>query len=428
MSKIKRTNTKWKLATTESSSQLNKFIKKSSCPGNNNIKRLVPWRITNSENNDTTRSVLVHIPHELCTYLLSSSQQDSDDNVSKDKHNPLRILLAIHGYGGYPNQEIQKWHKTAVALQTILIAPQGTITQSNDRLGWNAIDCCGDPVTNNLDDVGFLYGLVDVVLDTLSLIGTINNNNEAIAMVENAHFIATGFSNGGFMSSLLGLQTNRHPSLVGIIPTGGYQYDLNLYNKNIQPPLPMMAHHGGQDGVVLPDGCCNSGGSESNCVLLIGVNEGNCTSVQTAFEKWSLINQCGSTFVDNSADGWVDGQQLSVGTSDPHTCWKGNECLAPTELCIWTDAGHSWGAVFPGVDLAQSWMEKVYVDAETKISSPIPASREVGYNGTQTNFLIAALFIFCCMVVRFMVLRYRSRLGQMVKRKTSEDHGSVQMV
>ncbi|KAL7510596.1 hypothetical protein ACHAXN_007456 [Cyclotella atomus] len=418
MVKIEHTHTKWKVAT-ESSSHAKVFLKESSCPENDNINSLVPWRVTND---DTTRSVLVHIPQELCTNLLA--WQDAP----KDKH-PLRILLAIHGYGGQPRQEIKKWLKTAIALQTIIIAPQGTLTESNGRLGWNAIDCCGDPVTNKIDDVGFLHGLLDSVLDTLSL--AMNDN----AIIEDAHVIATGFSNGGFMSSLLGLQTERHPNLVGIIPTGGYQYNLELYdNNNLQSEaLPMMAHHGGKDGVVLPDGCCNSGSSESNCELDIGINEQSCTSVQTAFEKWSQINRCKSTYVDDASRVGGRSERQLVEDVAPHTCWRGNDCLAPTELCIWTNEGHIWGAVFPGVDLAQSWMEKVYIDAETKSNLvPIPESGEGGgentmYNDTQTSLLIATLFIFCCMVVRFMVLRYRSRFGY-VKRKNSEDHGSVQMV
>ena len=173
--------------------------------------------------------------------------------------------------------------------------------------------------------------------------------------MEQVHVIATGFSNGGFMSSLLGLQMERLPKLIGIVPTGGYQYELKLYGnlQNEALPLPMMAHHGGNDGVVKPDGCCNSGeaNSKSNCPLDIGINQPTCTSVHVAFQEWTKINGCASTSVIDTYE---------------HTCWTGNECQAYTELCVWNNEGHSWGWGFPGIELAQTWMEKVYLDAESK--------------------------------------------------------------
>lgn len=196
-----------------------------------------------------------------------------------------------------------------------------------------------------MDDLGFLHKAVDTVTDTL-LNFYVNKTK---------HVIVTGFSNGGFLTSLVGLQTtNRLESLVGIVPTAGYQYDLAMYD-NFQSEaftLPMMAHHPGRDGVVKPDGCCNTG-SGSNCPLEIGVNAPTCTSVQTAFDKWSQINQCKSTSIDNGLSNTV------------RTCWKGNECLAPTELCIWTNEGHGWGSYFPGADLARSWMEELFLAAES---------------------------------------------------------------
>lgn len=130
-------------------------------------------------------------------------------------------------------QEIHKWHFSAISLRSIVIAPKGTLTSSNGRLGWNAIDCCGDPVTNDVDDLDFLHGLLDIVTDTI-LLGNVERKDQA-------HTIATGFSNGGFMASLLGLEMNRHTKLIGIVPTGGYQYNLTLYESNT--PLQMFAHH-----------------------------------------------------------------------------------------------------------------------------------------------------------------------------------------
>ena len=93
------------------------------------------------------RSSLVYVPPEICANLVSTT--------------PPRFILAVHGYGGIPMQEIHKWHFSAISLRSIVIAPKGTLTSSNGRLGWNAIDCCGDPVTNDVDDLDFLvHGVI----------------------------------------------------------------------------------------------------------------------------------------------------------------------------------------------------------------------------------------------------------------------------
>ena len=157
---------------------LSRFIKESSCPENDRAKNLKQWEV---KEDDETRSFLVYIPPQICDKLLSS------ENTAVAHQIFSRILIGIHGYGGQPDHEITKWHNTAVALQSIIIAPRGTPTESNGRLGWNANDCCGDPVTKDVDDLGFVYGIVDTVLDTL-----LGGNKE---QMEQVHVIATGFSN-----------------------------------------------------------------------------------------------------------------------------------------------------------------------------------------------------------------------------------------
>ena len=68
---------------------------------------------------------------------------------------------------------------------TINSAEDGTSEmKENDRLGWNAIDCCGNPVADKVDDLSFLNGAMDVFLDALS----------AVHVAGTTHVIATGFS------------------------------------------------------------------------------------------------------------------------------------------------------------------------------------------------------------------------------------------
>ena len=343
-------------------------LKEKSCPPNDDINKVKPWQVTQewpaSLHAPRPRSLFLYIPPQLCS-LMNKNQLLTNLN---NNTNPLRILLAIHGYSGRPKQEIKKWQETALSLNAIIIAPQGTKTVSDhNNLGWNAIDCCGDPVINEIDDVEFIMnGAVEVLLNV-------------IGRRSNVHVIATGFSNGGFMSSELGLLSpGKRPSwLVGIVPTGGYQYNVEMYIGVKQPkPLPIFSHHAGRDSIVIPTGCCqkptsSSIDSESICVLDIGIKQKECTSVQNAFEMWSRINGCSSTVLDEDITNdrrmlkKVDMDQESV-----YTCYKGIDCLpeAPTNFCMWNKEGHAWGFRMPGVNMTKNWMEEVFQLAETRSS------------------------------------------------------------
>jgi poly(3-hydroxybutyrate) depolymerase len=60
----------------------------------------------------------------------------------------------------------------------------------------------------------------------------------------------TGFSNGGFLASIL---ARRHPRLwASVTPVAGYDYDAVLGDT----PVPLMMTHGLLDTSVNPLGCC----------------------------------------------------------------------------------------------------------------------------------------------------------------------------
>lgn len=137
-------------------------------------------------------------------------------------------------------QEIKKWQDVADSINAIIIAPVGTETIGSHKLGWNAIDCCGDPVLNEIDDMDFVVnGVMEVFLN--EVINSKSSNMNSRWKNAQPHVIATGFSNGGFFTSLMGLSNDRPNWLVGIVPTGGYQYDVDAY-LNTHQPLPIFMH------------------------------------------------------------------------------------------------------------------------------------------------------------------------------------------
>ncbi|KAL7550847.1 hypothetical protein ACHAWF_014053 [Thalassiosira exigua] len=291
------------------------------------------------------RSFYVYFPPKLCS-----------SNATIPTIESWRIILGLHDYGGGPLDEIRKWREAAISLNAIILAPEGTMTESENKLGWNAIECCGDPVVNEVDDVDFLVnGTVEVFLNSIKKEGPSNG----------VHVIAAGFGNGGFMSSLLGLLpgetykklSSQHISLWrewpsrpswlgGTVSMGGYQYDLAQFYFGLSStrpePLPVMMHHGALDAVVSPNGCCQlpNDVSRSNCDFGIGAKEALCMSVQNTFGLWSSINRCNSTVRD---EGITNGKELEPGV----TCWKGIECNGISKSFPYRE--HTPGIIsFPG--------------------------------------------------------------------------------
>ncbi|KAL7528370.1 hypothetical protein ACHAXR_004480 [Thalassiosira sp. AJA248-18] len=252
------------------------------------------------------------------------------------------------------------------------------------------------------------------------------------------------------MSSLLALLSvnDRPPWLVGIVPTGGYQYGVELYDgPSSKPhPLPMMSHHGGRDSIVIPDGCCASSNNstESNCLFDIGIKQKTCTSVQSAFELWSHINGCSSTMLDKDMTNNnrrrlknVDKVQAPL-----FTCWEGIDCTEPTTFCLWKNEGHSWGFQFPGIGVSQTWMGEVFNRGERihgsnlikedsmmddrgdELNASYYASA-ISYNRNAKGKLIfCAAFALLGLFIALIISRKNCIvfIGKGRKRKTSEDN------
>ena len=394
---------------------------KSLCSSSTNISnkrgRPTQWDVSRGvDDKNSFRSFNVYVPPNFC----STGAQHHDEDVS------LRVLLAIHGYGGKPIQQIRKWMDVADALNSIIIAPMGTETiKSQKKLGWNAVECCGDPVLNEIDDLDFvIHGVMDVFLNQFSDSSSISSNSIISSNGKNkrVNVIATGFSNGGFFTSLLGIMKDRPKWLVGIVPTGGYQYDINAYSST--PELAVFMHHGGKDSVVNPNGCCiaheqkhQKNGSKSNCMFDIGVKQETCQSAQSVFHLWSSINGCSSDH--NVSRNIKEGGVNSVESE----CFVGKDCIEPTHLCIWTNEGHSWGGTFPGVQMMQPWMEDVFGRAEKKHVSDSSATSNDRLRAGNSTFLSASLILFgsIALSAACLFLKRRSFMRTSGKRKNSED-------
>lgn len=288
--------------------------------------------------------------------------------------------------------EISKWKSTCQERKFILVAPQGSTNPTDPRLGWNAIDCCGYPASHQVDDVDFANGIVKA-LDNLTYENTQN-------------VVATGFSNGGFFVSMLGLLPHgtRPAWLKAIVPTGGYQYDTSLYNSNVES-LPMFAHHGGRDGVVRPDGCCrdpSKGDGKSNCPLGIGVLRDSCLSVQQAFSMWAtVINGCNATI------------EITI---DGASCWQGSHCRTKTRLCMWPEEGHVWGGKMPGVDMVGEFLAELDLriqGTKKEEMQPVAYKDTSSWRGLFSCLLVIAILVIAALAAWIRMPQKRNKSTRM---------------
>ncbi len=102
-----------------------------------------------------------------------------------DDSTPIPLVFAIHGYWANPLmfKEKTQWNAVAETNGFAVVYPEGY------NKSWNATHCCGDALTNNLDDLGLMLAIVQDISSKVS----INSNR----------IYATGHSNGGYISNLL---------------------------------------------------------------------------------------------------------------------------------------------------------------------------------------------------------------------------------
>lgn len=234
------------------------------------------------------------------------------------------VLMVFHGFGGLSFNSFTRWSKIAFRLDVWLFVPDGSLQK-----GWNAIDCCGAALSQNIHEIDFFDGALQLLKERY---GT---------TIDSSNVIATGFSNGGFLTSLMG---QHHPDwLKAIVPAAGYQY--RNYDNDLQP-IPIFMHHAQNDTVVSPNGCCSNPSfiitrplqyEDSNCPISIGAEVENCMSVQDAFTIWLQTNSCKFS----SSTSHLLHPVLSIQETEETICQIGIDCVVPTQFCVWKNMNHN---------------------------------------------------------------------------------------
>jgi len=183
-------------------------------------------------------------------------------------------------------------------LGWLLLVPHGLVGS------WNAGSCCGYARQNQVDDVGFLRRLIDLVILEQSV------RLDAI-------FVA-GWSNGGFLTSLLPAALDR--PLRAIAPFAGHSYDLRHLRTRGAAVLLQMSR---DDIVVRYTGCCQGA---SCCCTIDSWGPTRCVDAETAAARYRDLNGC-----------QIGVQRYEAGNAQ---CWVGVGCIATSMFCSWSGLSH----------------------------------------------------------------------------------------
>lgn len=211
-----------------------------------------------------------------------------------DGETPVSLVFNFHGFGSNPGEQtfFSEMSDIAAARGFAVAYPAGL----DDS--WNAGSCCGDSMSGDVDDVGFVRALVDEL--------------DASLCIDRRRVFATGMSNGGFLSHRLGCEASD--IFAAIAPVAGV---LGIPAEDCMPSrvVPIHRTHGTLDQLVPYDG----GGLTDS------------PSVRDSIEGWVERNGCGP---DSTVTFDVD----------PVVCqtWSGCGEYGEVVLCTAEGVGHCW--------------------------------------------------------------------------------------
>jgi polyhydroxybutyrate depolymerase len=165
-----------------------------------------------------TRTYTIHLPR----------------GISDERAFPLVIML--HGGAGNSEHAARMSGFSTLADQEnfIVVYPDGTGRLGEVLLTWNAGNCCGYALDNNIDDVGFIRALIEKL--------------ERDHPINPKQIYVTGMSNGGMMAYRLACELAD--KIAAIAPVAGA---LNVECKPTAP-ISVIAFHGMADQHVLFEG------------------------------------------------------------------------------------------------------------------------------------------------------------------------------
>ena len=222
------------------------------------------------------------------------------------------LVMALHGGGGNA-RNIERMSGLSIIADRegfAVVYPNGSGRLRHALLTWNAGNCCGRALDEQVDDVGFLNAVLDDVLRRHP--------------VDSRRIYVTGMSNGGMMAYRFGCAAAGR--LAAIAPVAG------AMNVTCTPaaPLSVIAFHGTADQHVLYEGGVP--------VKTRDPHPRTDSAVRDTMAFWSAFNGCSAHAAES---------EVEVSTDVWSNCRAGTE----VELNTLEGFGHAW----PGGHRGSPW-------------------------------------------------------------------------
>jgi polyhydroxybutyrate depolymerase len=246
------------------------------------------------------RTYLVHVPPQY------------------DPARPTPVVLIFHG--GRTNAKtmvrFSGFSETADQAGFLAVYPGGTGYNPN-LLTWNAGDCCGYAMRQNVDDVGFVRALLD------DLAG--------VARLDERRIFATGMSNGGVLAYRLALELSDRIAAIASV-SGPMGTDTCRPGR----PVPVLHFHGTADEFAPYNG---GRGTKSFSQAVF-------RSVDWTIKQWVEANGC-------PAHGSVIRFAPGIDDSTRVTRTKWGPGKSGSEVVLYTieGGGHTWPGRIPSLKL-----------------------------------------------------------------------------
>ncbi len=231
------------------------------------------------------RTYLVHLP------------------VDYSPDNNYALVLAMHGgFGSATNLQNQsQLSRKADEAGFIVVYPEGIKGGLLDIRTWNGGECCGYASDQEIDDVGFIDTLLDVLIDKWP--------------IDSQKVYATGMSNGAILSYRLACELSHR--IAAIAPVAG---TMSVVSCQPDRAVPIMHLHSYLDSNVLHAGGVGMG---------IGMTESR--PFREIFENWSSLNNC-----------QIQSDTLRNDAAYTQVVWRDCDCQSELQLFLTRDGGHSW--------------------------------------------------------------------------------------
>jgi polyhydroxybutyrate depolymerase len=251
------------------------------------------------------------------TKLVIPSSYNGDD--------ALPLVVMLHGYGASGGlEELYLHFKTESEAQGFLyVAPDGTSDASGKKF-WNATKACCNFGGSDVDDEGYLIGLLDEI--------------EGLVNVDKKRVYFFGHSNGGFMTYRMACNHADRIAAVGVL-AGAMVLDPEACKPS--EPVSVLHVHGTADDTILYEGGSVAAGVEAY------------PGAEENVARWLLTDACGEAPPTSTTADFVsnlDGEETTKTVYGP--------CQNQTEVALWSLAG---GSHIPGFNgsfspAATSWL------------------------------------------------------------------------